>query len=123
MSINKQQIESVSSLSKDERYLYFLSHVVDWEEVWYLESDFVCYDLTGKEEILYLFSHKEYAEIYATSLEESYRLKSMDVETLLVKLEEKKEFKIGVFPTLIDKELIVEKEFFQKDIEEECRKY
>ena len=123
MSINKQQIEAVSSLSKNERYLYFLSHVVDWEEVWYLESDFACYDLAGREVVLYLFSHKEYAEIYATSLEESYRLKSMDVEILLVKLEEKKELKIGVFPTLLDKAFIVRKELFIKDIKEECQKY
>ena len=123
MSINKQQIESVSSLSKDERYLYFLSHVVDWEEVWYIESDFAYYDLMGKEEILYLFSHKEYAEIYSTSLEESYRLKSMDLETLLTKLEEKKELRIGVFPTLLDKAFIVRKEIFLEDIEEECQKY
>ena len=77
----------------------------------------------GRAEILYLFSHKEYAEIYANNLEEIYRLKSMDVEILLAKLEEKKELKIGVFPTLLDKELIVEKEFFQKNIEEECQKY
>jgi len=123
MSINKQQIEAVSSLSKNERYLYFLSHVVDWEEVWYLESDFACYDLADREVVLYLFSHKEYAEIYATSLEESYRLKSMDVEILLVKLEEKKELKIGVFPTLLDKAFIVRKELFIKDIKEECQKY
>jgi len=73
----------------------------------------------SREEILYLFSHKEYAEIYANSLEESYRLKSIDKETLLIKLEEKKELKIGVFPTLLDREFIVEKEFFKKDIEEE----
>jgi len=123
MNINEQQIESVSRLSKKDRYLHLLSAIADWEEVWCLEKDLAYYNLKDKNPILYLFPYKEYAKIYADSLQDDYKLKSMDLETLIQILQTKPNLIIGAFPTLSDTALMIEKEIFLNDLEEECQKY
>jgi len=123
MNINEQQIKSVSRLSKEDRYLHFLSAIADWEEVWCIEKDLAYYNLKDKMPILYLFPHKEYAKIYADSLQGDYKLKSMDLETLMHIGQTKPNLIVGAFPTLSDTALMVEKEIFLNDLEEECQKY
>ena len=69
MKVSKQELETVTALSPEKRYNYFVKRICDWEQVWTLyEDDYIVLNeaKNGKLYIL-LFPFKDFAEHYATN--------------------------------------------------------
>ncbi len=124
MEINKQQIEAVSNLHREERYEHFISQIVDWEEVWYLQCKEAYYD--NKNKCLFLWPAREYAVNYSNKLNNQCTPKKVNLDELLENILSRlnlESYRVEVFPTIEDKGKIIEIKEFIDDIEEECEKY
>jgi hypothetical protein len=84
MKPSNKEIESVSALSSDKRYTYFIKKVADWEECWGLYED--GWTLLGDEEgniIFPLWPSAEYAQACATKNWTTCKPKSICLDELI----------------------------------------
>ncbi|MBB1537743.1 MAG: DUF2750 domain-containing protein [Prevotella sp.] len=65
--ITKQEFDAIIKLSPEERYVYFIKRICDWEQIWTLYSDdnlVLNEDKKGKLEV-FLFPYETFVSYYA----------------------------------------------------------
>jgi len=113
MKINKHQIEAMINLEYNERYLHFISTIVDWKNV---------YMITYQDN-LQVFPAIEYAQLFAET--KQIDMKKIFQKTLsdFIAYITRNDININVFPTLLDEICLTNNKKLIHDIEEEFEKY
>lgn len=131
MKVSKQELETVTALSPEKRYNYFVKRICDWEQVWTLyEDDYIVLNeaKNGKLYIL-LFPFKDFAEHYATNTRgmKGVSYKSFEIneflETIIKKLQANNVSNALVFPVANGYGLNVSMTDMVKDIQSELENY
>lgn len=131
MKVSKQELETVTALSPEKRYNYFVKRICDWEQVWTLyEDDYIVLNeaKNGKLYIL-LFPFKDFAEHYATNTRgmKGVSYKSFEIneflETIIKKLQANNVSNALVFPVANGYGLNVSMTDMVKDIQSESENY
>ena len=131
MKVSKQELETVTTLSPEKRYNYFVKRICDWEQVWTLyEDDYIVLNeaKNGKLYIL-LFPFKDFAEHYATNTRgmKGVSYKSFEIneflETIIKKLQANNVSNALVFPVANGYGLNVSMTDMVKDIQSELENY
>lgn len=125
--INSSEIESVVNLPGPQRYSYFIKRVSDTEKVWSLKSKdgWVLASDSNDNEIVPVWSHVEYAKLctndeWRNCFPEVINLRDWMAKWIPGMIKDKK--KIGVFPTIVSKGVIVDPERLQSDLNDELSK-
>lgn len=117
-----KEIEAVLKLSSQKRYKYFVNHVVDcacvwglWTSNWVMECD-----SQGKK-FFSVWPAKEYAHLCIQQKWNNTLPKSIEIHVFLEHLcnLKKKETLISVFPTQVDKGVVVEPNLLYEDLSQE----
>lgn len=113
MKINKHQIEAMINLEYNERYLHFISTIVDWKNV---------YMITYQDN-LQVFPAIEYAQLFAET--KQIDMKKIFQKTLsdFIAYITRNDININVFPALLDEICLTNNKKLIHDIEEEFEKY
>ncbi len=131
MKVSKQELETVTALSPEKRYNYFVKRICDWEQVWTLyEDDYIVLNeaKNGKLYIL-LFPFKDFAEHYATNTRgmKGVSYKNFEIneflETIIKKLQANNVSNALVFPVANGYGLNVSMTDMVKDIQSELENY
>ena len=125
--INSKEIESVVSLSGPERYSYFIKRVVDLEKVWSLrnkEGWGLASDSIGNE-VVPVWSHVEYAKLcindeWRNCLPEAINLQEWMDKWIPGMIKDRR--KVGVFPTIVSKGVVINPEKLRDDLNDELSK-
>jgi hypothetical protein len=121
--LNQEEFNRVWTLPADQRYGYFVSKVVDFDEVWTLKGPggFVLFaaDEAGRCRCLPYWPHPEYAaalavDMWADCEPESINLKPFLVNWLPGMITDN--LKAAVFPTPLGTSIIVEPEKLMEDL-------
>ena len=127
MSISDKQIESILSLSGEDRYRHFIKAVIDREEMWGLyQNGWAMAAADSGQAVFPLWPYKEYAELCAVDKWAGYKPRSIPVddviEILLPKLE-KEHALVGVFYTPLGKGVTPTMDEFKESLKEEKGRY
>ena len=131
MKVSKQELETVTALSPEKRYNYFVKRICDWEQVWTLYEDDCIVLNEAKNGKLYilLFPFKDFAEHYATNTRgmKGVSYKSFEIneflETIIKKLQANNVSNALVFPVANGYGLNVSMTDMVKDIQSELENY
>ncbi len=125
--MNQQKINSILQLSAEERYLYFIRKIADFETVWGLHNEgwALVGDTQGNETIPF-WPEKEFAELCAVDSWNKYLPKPIPLSDFLEKWlvgmgKDKKQ--AGVFYTPQGKGIVIEPFKLKSDIEKEIEQY
>lgn len=81
-SLSKKEMKEIAAMSADKRLDYFIQAIVEFEEVWSLDSKEGWVVLSADhEECLPVWPHKEFAEQWATGDWADCTPKAIDLET------------------------------------------
>ena len=125
--IKSQEIESVVNLVGAERYSYFIKKVADSEKLWSLKNKdgwVLASDSDGKQ-VVPVWSHIEYAKL---CMNDEWRDCSPEVINLREWMDRwipgmiKDKKKVGVFPTIVSKGVVVDPERLHNDLNDELSK-
>ena len=126
--LKPKEIEAVSKIPANKRYLYFIKRVVDQEELWGIyDSDWVTIkDNDARNILVPVWPNKEYADLYLQKNFPSVYAKSIDlykfIDDSLTELNEKN-IAVSVFPILESEGHIICHEKIIDDLNEELEKY
>ena len=125
--INIREIESVVNLAGSERYSYFIKRVADSQKVWSLRNKdgWVLASDVGGNEVVPVWSHIEYAKLcvngeWQNCVPEFINLQNWLDRWIPGMIKDKR--KVGVFPTLVCKGVVINREKLFTDLNEELSK-
>lgn len=84
--INKKKVENILSLPNQDRYDYFIRKAADFEEVWSLYNEgWALLDDSNGNELIPFWPEEVFANLCATDQWQSYKPRSIDMESFLTK--------------------------------------
>lgn len=101
--LNDKQFKSISSLSDNERYEYFIRTVAKWEEIWSLHSPegWVELSVDDGQACLPIWPHPDFAKAWAVSEWDDCQPKAIRLDTWLerwISGLEKDDTVLAIFP-------------------------
>lgn len=125
--LSDKHIQSVIRLQASQRYEYFINKIADQQEIWGLwKNGWAMYSNDNGEELVPFWPHAEYAKLCATGIWDGFQTKNMDMEAFLNRWLaglEQDHRSIAIFPTPINKGIMVDAERLKRDLLEELSKY
>lgn len=125
--MHDKEFESVSGLSADERYAYFIKKVADFQEVWSLWSD--GWVMMGDEEgheCVPVWPHPRFASACAVGEWAGYEARLVELSPWMEKWIpgiQKDGRHVAVFPLPAGKNVVVTPARLESDLEEELAQY
>lgn len=126
--LNPEQLEDVSKLSDSKRYSYFLSKVVEHQQLWALKTSegFIMFGGEEKKEIIPLWPHPQFAKAVNSDEWKSCRPYEINLNDFFLKwlpgLARDRRM-IGIFPTPEGKGIIVDPKALEFDLKGEIKKF
>jgi hypothetical protein len=121
--LNQEEFDRALTLPGDERYRYFVSKVVDFDEVWTLKGPdgFVLFatDEDGRCRCLPFWPHPDHAAALAVDMWRDCEPERIDLESFLTNWlpgMTTDNLKVAVFPTPLGTSIIVEPEALMRDL-------
>ncbi|MCB9772136.1 MAG: DUF2750 domain-containing protein [Candidatus Omnitrophica bacterium] len=122
------EIQSVVNLAGAERYSYFIKRVADSEKVWALRNKdgwVSALDANGNE-VIPVWSHSEYAKLCANDEWKDCAPRFIILQDWLDRwipgmIKDKR--RVGVFPTVVSKGVVVDPERLCTDLNNELSKF
>ena len=84
--INLKKIENILNMTPDDRYLYFIRKITDFEEIWGLYNNgWAMAENNLNQQIIPFWPERDFAELCKTDIWQSYSSKSINLSDFMNK--------------------------------------